>query len=240
MLSSKETVQKLIECAAINKSDTVLEIGTGKGDLTKKLCEVSGRVVSYELADYLAVEARKALSTFSNLAIISGDAFGSENICKFDICVTSLPYSESLRFIKWLSAISGSFNRCVAIVQSEFMEKISASPGQESYRAVSVLAQRSFNIERLFEIDRSQFLPSPRVSSTAIRLVPRMDMSQPFFNQNRIFILNNLFSYRGRLVSAVAKKFLISISDDVLNQRIEKLDPAQISELITEIEARDN
>jgi 16S rRNA (adenine1518-N6/adenine1519-N6)-dimethyltransferase len=237
LLRSQELVEKFVNSARIEPGDIVLEIGTGKGAITRKLCEVSGKVISYEIDKRLASEAAKSLTTFSNLEIRVEDAFCPE-VYNFDVCVTSLPYSESLRFIRWLSLRSGSFKRCVAIIQSEFMKKIAASSGQKFYRAVSVIAQRSFEFERLFDVGKENFVPEPKVSSVAIELVQRKDLAQPFFTANRISILNMLFSYRGRLLSAFAKKFgNTPLLAELKERRIETLDPVVISNLVSEFEA---
>jgi 16S rRNA A1518/A1519 N6-dimethyltransferase RsmA/KsgA/DIM1 with predicted DNA glycosylase/AP lyase activity len=230
-------VGKLVNFAKIERADVVFEIGTGKGAITRKLCEVSGKVISYEVDKRLASEATQMLTEFPNLEIRVDDAFVTE-VGNFDVCVTSLPYSESLRFIRWLSLRSGSFKRCVAIIQSEFLNKITASPGDDSYRAVSVIAQRSFNIDRLFEIGKKDFVPEPKVSSVAISLIQRIGLTQPFFTANRIRILNMLFSFKGRLLSAVAKKLGNSpLLEELKERRVETLDPIVISNLVSDLEA---
>ena len=134
------------------------------GMITKRLCAMGKNVISYEIDNQLFEKATQTLSSCNNLELNLGDAFSPSNEVHFDVCVTSLPYSESLRFVKWLSLRSGGFKRCVAIVQSEFAEKISSVPGSDPYRAVSVIAQDSFEIESLFPILREEFGHHPGFS----------------------------------------------------------------------------
>ncbi len=238
MLASPEIADDLIEASAISKDEVVLEIGTGKGMLTGRLCQKAKRVISFEIDRRLYESAARLLSEYSNLELRFGDAFVHMEV-QFDVCVTSLPYSESLRFVKWLAIRSGSFKRCVAVLQSEFVGKITSSPGRDSYRAISVVAQNSFKIERLFFVENEKFDPPPGVLSEAVRVVPRKDPQQPFFDEGRIALLNKLFSFRGRLLSGAIKKIdhEIDIPSELQKSRIEDLSPNQFADLIPMLES---
>ena len=240
MLVSEKIADRLVDASEITSEDTVLEIGAGTGMITKRLAQKAKSVISFEIDDRLFHEVKRILS-FRNVDIRLGDAFKSADEIRFDVCVTSLPYSESLKFIKWLSLRSGTFRSCVAIVQSEFADKISSESGKRSYRAISVIAQNSFEIERLFSVQREEFDPPPTVLSEAIRLTPRKDISQPFFDAKRMAITNQLFSFRGRLLSAAIKKLArrkdsLVISRELLKTRVEDLTPSEFAVLIPKLE----
>ena len=239
MLSSEDVARRIVESAAIGQNDAVLEIGTGQGMITRYLSGVAGRVISYEIDSALGKRSREYFANSPNVEVKLGDAFDRKNDLDFDICVTSLPFSESLNFIRWLSMKSGTFKRCVAVLQSDFIKKIASPSGSESYRAVSVIAQESFQIEELFSIGKNEFRPPPSVSSGVVRLTPRTDIPQPFFTASRLRLLIHLFSFRGRLVSAAFRKMNLkpSMSQDLLDKRIENLTPLQFLELITDVEA---
>jgi 16S rRNA (adenine1518-N6/adenine1519-N6)-dimethyltransferase len=221
--------------AFIVSSDLVVEIGTGQGILTRKLAEKAGHVRTYEIDPGMFDKAKPLLSDLRNVDLICKDAFLESP--EFDVCVTSLPYSESLRFLKWIATKSG-FKRAVAIVQKEFAEKISSPPGLESYRAASVIAQLSFVIEQLGIIQRTEFSPPPRVLSELVRLTPRAP--RPFFDRRRLLLLNRLFSYRRKKVSAALRKMGkgmlthgdISFSDT----RVEALQPDEFAKIILMLE----
>ena len=241
MLTSKRTAERIVDSAEIGENDSVLEIGTGQGILTCMLSQISHQVVSYEIDKELFASSASALSSPKNLKIVLGDAFKSTNIPQFDVCVTSLPYSQSVRFIKWLALRSGTFRSAAAVVQSEFASKLCSEASRSSYRAVSVLAQLSFDIERLFEIERDEFRPRPKVRSAVVRFRPRKDIRQPFFNQQRIASLNYLFSFRRKLVARALKGIMgkeqsLKIDGNILLKRVESLSPEEFAFIIRELD----
>ena len=59
------------------------------------------------------------------------------------------------------------------MTQREFADKLQANPGEKNYRAITVLSQYCFSIERLFNVSKEAFYPKPSIESTLIRLVPR-------------------------------------------------------------------
>ena len=238
MLLAEEIAERLVGAAELTKSDTVLEIGTGTGKITNPLAKSAGQVTTWEVDPVFFQLATQTLQKFKNVRMLCGDAFSKENTATFDVCVTSLPYSESLRFTKWLSTRTNHFKRCVAIVQSEFVQKLVSTVGSGSYRAVSVIAQNSFIIERLFTIPSHFFDPPPKVLSEAVKLTPRQDIAQSYFNSRRIHILNQLFSYRGRLLSSAAKKigFKEALPEYLLKTRVEDLTPKDFADIIPKLE----
>ena len=56
------------------------------------------------------------------------------------------------------------------MVQKEFFEKLTASPGNIEYSVVSVFSQYCFDIDPLFDVDKNSFLPPPKIGSKVIRL----------------------------------------------------------------------
>ena len=86
-LVDNESLESIIELANISKSDTVLEIGPGTGNLTKLLTKAANKVVGVELDNRLANHL-KALN-ISNLSAIS---FWSSNTARVGLLFSSLMY----------------------------------------------------------------------------------------------------------------------------------------------------
>lgn len=90
---------RLLQALQLKPDDLVLEVGTGSGYLTALLAQLSGRVVSVEISEKLAVRARATLEAHGvkNVVVEVGDAVrGWERSAPYDaIAVTgSLPLMD--------------------------------------------------------------------------------------------------------------------------------------------------
>jgi len=190
-LVDQAEIAKFVALAAIRTGERVLEIGTGKGAVTAELAKVASSLEGYEIDEDNLRATEEAVGGGVRLHL--GDAFEKKQ--RFDVLVSSLPYSRSSSFVEWIS--QRRYERAVVVLQEDFVRKVTARPGDRDYRAVSVIAQVSSEIDLLARIPRSSFSPQPRVNSVIVRWRPkRMLASQ------EITLVKRLFSLRRRQVSA--------------------------------------
>lgn len=233
----------MIENAGLRGTDTVIEIGTGRGELTECMAPHVQRIFSYEKDEDLFLEARKRMNHLRNVTLVQGDAFeslgGERNGMAFDVCITSLPYSRSLDFVRWLALRSGTFRTSVALLQTDFVQKLLASEGAANYRAVSVIAQIAFRLKEISHVNRYDFAPPPRVGSCIVRFESNDNLRQPFFDLKKMQVIKQLFSFRGRLLRNALKHaairesgLLSSIREDLWQKRIESIKPSEFASII--------
>jgi len=242
ILNDVEIIEKIVKAAKISKTDIVFELGSGKGDLTEILCKSSGKVISTEIDYKLFLIAKKRLAKYKNLELLNCDGLKSNN--DFNILVSNIPYSKSREFVEWL--VKHNIERAVVTVQKEFAEKITARPNAKNYRAITVISQGAFFIERLFDINKTSFNPIPKVDSTVLLIRPR-DVSK--INPQVVLSLKKLFSFRSRILLSVIKQllkndknyqhFLKTCNSDLFIRRIESLDIDEafaVAKILAEIE----
>jgi 16S rRNA A1518/A1519 N6-dimethyltransferase RsmA/KsgA/DIM1 with predicted DNA glycosylase/AP lyase activity len=241
-LISEDVCKLIVESASLRKNDLVFEIGTGTGQLTKKIAPLVLKVVSCEKDHYLYMQARDKLSGFENVSLIEGDALAlSREEIPFDICVTSLPYSRSRDFVEWLACRSGTFREALAVLQLDFARKLLAHPSDHNYRSVSVIAQIAFQMREISLVDRTSFEPPPRVQSAIVKFEVNASFRQPYLNRERIRELRRLFSFKGRLLKNAIKSDDLKTKKVDLSQsqfrsmRIEDILPQQFGRLLEEI-----
>ena len=220
-LKSSHIAGKIVESAGITPKDTVLEIGTGPGILTPMLCERAQSVVSIEADESLYSDAILKFSKIPNLELMFGDGFEAE--IDFTIFVSNLPYSESKRAIEWLA--QRKFRTAVIMVQKEFAEKLVTK--DKEMRAISVIGNYSFDIEKIINVGKNNFEPPPKVDSTVLRLTPKNKITQ-----NLIDSVEKLFSQRRKTIGNIAKSFGKSIPSD---KRLEELSPDEIIKIAKQI-----
>ena len=141
--------------------------------MTGRLAHLCTAFLGYEI-DEENYEAAVETVRGTGAKLVLGDAFAQAP--EFDVLVTSLPYSESATFVRWLS--SRRFSRAIAVLQKDFLEKITAPSGARGYRGVSAVAQMAFNIKMLAKVRRDAFEPPPRVDSVIAEFSPRRLLSK--------------------------------------------------------------
>lgn len=204
-LINNNVAKKLVDCALITDTDSVYEIGTGQGILTEYLCKKAKSVISSEIDFSLYKLSATKLSKYNNLQLKHMD--GLQYTDDFDIFISSLPYSESERFIYWL--LNKNFKHAVVILQKEFIDKITSLPNTNNYRSISVISQYCLNIISIETLSPSNFYPPPKVQSILAIIKPNNSLSV-----FEIQTIKKLFSFRRKKLSSVLKN--LTKSDNIL------------------------
>jgi 16S rRNA (adenine1518-N6/adenine1519-N6)-dimethyltransferase len=162
---------------------TVVEVGPGPGGLTRALLALGARRVIAIERDQRALPALEDISRRypGRLEIVSADAMhfdprpllgdGSVKI------VANLPYNVATALlIDWLSTEPWPpwYDMMVLMFQREVAERIVARENDDAYGRLAVLANWRAETKILFDISPAAFVPQPKVTSSVVRLVPRL------------------------------------------------------------------
>lgn len=219
-------VERLASLARIRGGERVLEIGTGRGALTKELCRVSSQFDGYEVDEENYHETLDVVVD-SGARIHLADVF--EERPKFDVLVSSLPYSRSASFVEWISQLR--YDRAVVLLQQDFVDKVLSPPGSRDYRAISVIAQASSEISVLDRVPRSAFYPEPKVNSVIVWMKPRKTLSAI-----QVAGIKRLFALRRREVAAAAAKVGGRRSEGWGHRRVYSLSPDEALALVGQLQ----
>jgi len=230
-LVDRLVVEKIITSAAIRSDERVLEIGTGRGVLTKELVRLGASLEGFEIDRENFAATLRELGT-SRAVIHLEDAF--KEVPRFDVLISSLPYSKSATFIEWISRVE--YDRAVVIIQEDFVGKIMAPPGARDYRAISAVAQASSEFNVLMKVCRESFSPPPKVSSLLVLVKPKRRMMD-----GQISRVKQLFSLRRReVVSAATELGMPLPSYDYGRRRVYSLTPKEVLEICGKTEGQAN
>ncbi len=157
---------------------TVLEVGPGPGGLTRALLlEGAALVIAIE-RDERCLSALQAIATASGgrLVVHAADALTVDEPSLVGggrvHVVANLPYNVGTPLlIKWLTAAPWPpwYLSLTLMFQREVAERIVAHPGGGAYGRLSVISQWRTKPRILFDVNRSAFTPSPRVTSSVVR-----------------------------------------------------------------------
>ncbi|MDG6941359.1 MAG: hypothetical protein JRN34_00325 [Nitrososphaerota archaeon] len=216
----EELAMRMVEAAGISRGERVLEIGTGKGAITRLLAGKGASLLAFEVDRKNFDETLRALDG-TGAEIRLGDAFAEKP--EFDVLVASLPYSESSTFVGWLCTLE--FKRAVVMLQEDFVRKLTAPPGDRNYRGVSALAQIAFDIRVLERVSNSAFSPRPKVGSSVVSIVPRRRLSE-----TEVSRIVRLFTIRRRQVDS-ALSMLGMKGGSHGRRRVNSLAPEEVFEI---------
>ena len=220
-LNSKSIAEFIVKEARISKTDVVFEIGTGLGILTPLLCKNAQKVISIDTDENLIKKAKTKFAILDNLILKSGDGFKKKE--EFSIFVSNLPYSRSKDAIEWLA--QNSFSHGVIMVQKEFAEKLFAT--SKNRRSISIIATHAFDIEKISDVNKNNFSPSPKVDSVILKISKKSVMDKKL-----ISTINDIFSYRRKTVKNILKQFH---KQSTIEKRVDDLSVDEIVNLAKQI-----
>jgi len=157
---------------------SVVEIGPGPGGLTRALlAEGAGHVVAIERdRRCLAALGELAAAFPGRLEVIEGDALAFDPAALAPPprrIVANLPYNiATALLLRWLDRI-GDYESLTLMFQREVAERLVAAPRSPAYGRLSVIVQWLTLPKILFDVPPSAFVPSPKVTSSVVSLVPR-------------------------------------------------------------------
>lgn len=177
-LWDESLADRLVTLAGVTAADTVVEIGTGLGVLTKALARRAARVVTLEVDAGLVRALREEGALPSEVELLHADAL------KLDLggllataeaprrLVANLPYSISGPLLRRLLDLRGWLCDWSVMVQREVAGRLLAQPGSRAYGSLTVLHRLVAQVRRSLELPAGCFHPVPRVRSTFLRIEP--------------------------------------------------------------------
>ncbi len=215
-LCDEHYVCGIVDAAEITKDDVVIEVGPGIGTLTRLMCARAKHVIAIEIDKKLIPILNDTLSEFDNLTIVN------EDVLKVDLkglvdtysptrgvkIISNLPYYITTPVIMRFIEEEINFSVMVLMVQLEVAERLAAECGNKDYGVLSVMLQCVSDIELMFKVPASVFIPKPQVSSGVVRLTPKANgltaknpelfraIVKGAFMQRRKTLLNSLSSVK--------------------------------------------
>ncbi|MFZ5801288.1 MAG: 16S rRNA (adenine(1518)-N(6)/adenine(1519)-N(6))-dimethyltransferase RsmA [Candidatus Omnitrophota bacterium] len=211
-LNNAKISQRIIQSCDLSLSDEVLEIGPGRGALTRQLAPLVKRIIAVEIDRRLCEQLRQELK-FNNLEIVCQDIlrFDFSKVASKLKVIGNIPYYISTPIISHLLGNKGKIDAIYLSLQKELGLRAAALPGGKEYGAFSCFVQHHTEPEILFPISKGCFSPQPKVDSVFVRLRVRPQPLIKVKDEEYFFkIIHAAFSQRrktlGNALSALLPK----------------------------------
>ncbi len=244
--------RKMAEIAEVGSDDLVIEVGPGLGDLTAVLADRARKVLAVEIDPRLIPPLEERLQDRSNVVIRRADILNHpiEEVIKEFLpgpgrhkMVSNLPFYITSPVIHLFLESPIPFCLVAVLVQKEVAERIVAQPGGRDYSLLSVSCQLYCRCDKVWDVSRCVFRPSPDVDAAVVKMERRKEIcvqkedrafffqvARAAFQKRRKMLRNSLSSL---IPEGGSDEFEHGLSRIGISstQRIQELSPEQISEV---------
>ncbi len=205
-------IQRIVDVINPQLHDNIIEIGPGKGAITKLLLERVEKLEVIEIDRDLANALTSNIGSKEHLTIHETDALNLD-LSKFNLSdlriVGNLPYNISTPLLFHLLTYKECIKDMIFMLQKEVVDRICAEPGNKKYGRLTVMLQCYCDVESLFVIKPGAFNPSPKVDSAIVKLTPLDKPRYELYDHESLkIIVREAFSQRRKTIRNALKIFM--------------------------------
>lgn len=206
-------MRRIVAAVGPRPGETVIEIGPGRGALTRELVPICEHLILIEKDTRYAGDLADRFIESQNVKVVEGDAT-SIDLDQFGVgpfaVVGNLPYNVGGQIVFNLLAQRHKIRSMVLMLQREVAQRFCAEPNSREFGAASLLIRCQANPKYLFDVSRDRFIPKPKVHSGVIEIVPGgpgsvmadepdfARLAHALFAQPRKTVINSLSDGTGR------------------------------------------
>ena len=242
-INDENFLKKLSSLIITNNSSSIIEIGPGKGALTKELIKKNINQISVIEKDDRLIDGLKIFSKeFKNFKIIHQDALQidyNKIIKKNSIIVGNLPFNISSNLLmNWifLDKWPPLYKKMYLMFQKEVGERILATHGSKQYGRLSVITQSRCKIKKLIIAKSKIFNPEPKVDGIVLEFTPHNENFDMNIKQLEI-IVRNAFSQRRKMIKTTLSPYIhymdkLSINSNLRAENLSVTEYCNLAKLI--------
>lgn len=192
----------------------VIEIGSGRGALTRHLLPRADELHAIELDRSLASYLRQKFAAEPKLQVHEAEVLATELAQWGPAAIAgNLPYYITSPIIERFLKLDTNFPRAVFLMQWEVADRLLAEPGSRSYGYLTVSTRLVCDVELICKVPPSAFIPSPKVDSGAVLLRRKAEAPSGLnellrfvsrcFAHKRKTLRNNLRPFFGEQIDAL-------------------------------------
>ena len=218
---------RITDAAGLSREDAVVELGAGKGILTKPLAQACGRLIALEidteLHKDLAGYFESSEPTLAKVEVLNVDftdvsLTGLVTEAGYDRCVLigNIPYHLTRNVLfSFLVDECEMIQSAYLMMQREVGERVASSSGSKTYGIPSVILQSLYSVRSLFKVRPGSFFPPPKVDSIVLEFKPLDEPLVPVeeFKSFKTLVKNVFQQRRKTLHNSIKAFYSVSVSE---------------------------
>ena len=218
-LTDPGVVAAILDAVAPAEKDVIVEIGPGRGAITRSLAKRAATLHAIELDRDLVGRLKRDFAGHPGVTIHEADAL------RFDFAtlgsalriVGNLPYNISTPLLFEMIKFRDRIRDMHFMLQKEVVNRMAASPGSKAYGRLGIMLGCHFRIEALFDVDKAAFDPPPEVTSAVVRLLPLPAGTYTIKDEARLSqLVAQAFSQRRKTI----RNALRNVADEALLESV--------------------
>ncbi|MGD8868814.1 MAG: 16S rRNA (adenine(1518)-N(6)/adenine(1519)-N(6))-dimethyltransferase RsmA [Gemmatimonadales bacterium] len=205
--------ERIVSAADLAAGDVVVELGPGRGILTRALAARDVRLIALELDS--ALQETLAEEFGAAVEVINADFTGvsihnllQDRGLRRCTLMGNIPYHLTREVLfGFLVDEFESLEGAVIMVQREVGERIVSPPGSRVYGITSVVLQSLYAVDVVARVAPGSFQPPPKVASSVLRFQPLADPLPGAERAEFVALVKNVFQQRRKTLQNTLRAF---------------------------------
>ena len=179
-LKDENIIHNIITSSNINDDDLIIEIGPGPGALTKYLSKLNVQVIAFEIDERMhenldALENETTKVIYKDILKVNlAEELKGYKYNKLKV-IANLPYYITSPIIEMFITSNIKIDEIIVMVQKEVADRFAAVPCSKDYGFMTVFININYDVEKLFNVKNTCFVPAPKVDSAVIKLTRKKE-----------------------------------------------------------------
>ena len=216
-ISDTNLLDAIVADSGVTENDTVVEIGTGGGTLTRSIAKVAKKVYSFEVDKNLEPVLALSLKGVDNVEVVFRDVLRMKDAQIEELVqgefkvIANLPYYITTPLVMRFLESELKVQSLTVMVQKEVALRLVAEPNTADYSAITLAVDMAGSAKITRNVSRNMFFPAPNVDSAVVRIdIDRTKLDGENFELVHKLVRSAFLMRRKTLANNLSQAFGIS------------------------------